>query len=226
MSEDSTVAYGTSRSRHFTRIQVVQADITREKSDAIVNAANRNLVHGAGIAGAINSKGGPNIQKESKAWVRKHGEVPIGGVAVTGPGKLPAKYVIHAVGPIYTSKKSSEPLLKSAIWRSLEKADQLRLKSISIPALSSGIFGYPKEDCAQVFFEAVPEYIRENPQTNLELVRLSNFDLPTTSIFKQEFDTNFSLFDVNLLVDLSGELEVEFCMRRPQKVQKVIRKKK
>lgn len=219
MSDDYQLIYGHWRARTFTKIQVVQADITSETTDAIVNAANNGLMHGGGVAGAIRSRGGSRIQRESDEWVDKYGDVPTGGVAVTGPGNLPTKYVIHAVGPVYRSKARSEPELKNSIWNSLAQADELNLKSISLPAISSGIFGYPKDDCAEVFFEVVPQYFKEN-QSKLELVRLSNFDYPTTAIFKDEFDARFKILEIKITLD-DGELDIEFSMlpAKPKTVQ-------
>mmetsp|Transcript_18145 Transcript_18145/g.32495 ORF Transcript_18145/g.32495 Transcript_18145/m.32495 type:complete len:231 (+) Transcript_18145:256-948(+) len=223
MSDAYQVIYGSSQSRHLTTIQVVQADITSETTDCIVNAANNELMHGGGVAGAIRSRGGPAIQRESDDWVDNYGSVEDGGVAVTGPGLLPTKCVIHAVGPVYRSKTRSEPALRNAIWNSLAKADELGYESISLPAISSGIFGYPKEDCAEVFFEVVPQYLRENPHTNLKLVRLSNFDYPTTSIFQYEFDLQFNMIDVNLKVTEDGDIDIDYYIKPPVPKPKPVR---
>jgi putative ATPase len=224
MSDQHQILYGSSDSAHFTLIQVIQADITNETTDAIVNAANNELMHGGGVAGAISSRGGREIQRQSDLWVDTYGSVPTGGVAVTGPGRLPTRFVIHAVGPVYRSKARSEPELREAIWNSLAKADELGLQSISLPAISSGIFGYPKEDCAEVFFEVVPQYIREHKTTNLHVVRLSNFDYPTTAIFRDEFNVQFGMVEVKLGLGADGEVDFELSIAvvqpRPVPVKK------
>ncbi|WP_054856625.1 ADP-ribose-binding protein [Vulcanisaeta sp. JCM 16159] len=134
-------------------VELTKGDITEIEADAIVNAANSYLEHGGGVAGAIVRRGGWVIQEESREWVRKHGPVPVGGVAVTGAGKLKAKYVIHAVGP----RCGVEPIekLDDAVTNSLRKAEELRLTSIAFPAISTGIFGCPYEDAARIMAQAI-----------------------------------------------------------------------
>ena len=139
-------------------VQVVQVDITKEESDAITNAANGHLQLGGGVAGAIRSKGGPTIQDECDEYIEKHGKVSVGNCAPTKAGKLKSKYVIHAVGPMWSnsfSKAANVLLLHSAVYNTLAVANQLECKSVSIPAISSGIFGFPKPLCAKVFFRAL-----------------------------------------------------------------------
>ncbi|WP_054841739.1 ADP-ribose-binding protein [Vulcanisaeta distributa] len=134
-------------------VELTKGDITEIEADAIVNAANSYLEHGGGVAGAIVRKGGWVIQEESREWVRKYGPVPVGGVAVTGAGKLKAKYVIHAVGP----RCGVEPIekLDDAVTNSLRKAEELGLASIAFPAISTGIFGCPYEDAARIMARAI-----------------------------------------------------------------------
>jgi len=141
-------------------VLLIQGDITELKVDAIVNAANSYLKHGGGVAGAIVRKGGRIIQEESDRYVREHGPVPVGGVAVTSAGKLKAKYVIHTVGPVYGEEIGDEKLA-SAIRSSLEKAEELGLNSIAMPAISTGIFGYPYERCASIMFNEILKFSEE-----------------------------------------------------------------
>lgn len=138
-------------------IELVEGDITELEADAIVNAANEYLKHGGGVAAAIVRKGGYVIQEESDRYVREHGPVPVGGVAVTGAGRLKAKYVIHAVGPRYGDPQGDEKLA-SAIRNSLLKADELGLESIAMPAISTGVFGYPYERCARIMANVLKEF--------------------------------------------------------------------
>lgn len=184
--------YSPERSHSHGRltIHVTQGDIVREKVDVIVNAANGSLMHGGGVAGAVSCAGGRRLDDESRDWVRQHGRVPDGEVAYTSGGAMKhLKYVIHAVGPIYRGgRHREEEKLYNAVFNSLVKATELKCKSISIPAISSGIFGYPKEECAVVFFRAIKDYIRQFGDKNLELIRLCNFDYPTVSVFVKEFD--------------------------------------
>jgi O-acetyl-ADP-ribose deacetylase (regulator of RNase III) len=138
-------------------VELVEGDITELEADAIVNAANEYLKHGGGVAAAIVRKGGWVIQEESDRYVREHGPVPVGGVAVTGAGRLKARYVIHAVGPRYGDPQGDEKLA-SAIRNSLLKAEELGLESIALPAISTGVFGYPYERCARIMARVLKEF--------------------------------------------------------------------
>ncbi len=158
-------------------IVVVQGDITEENVDAIVNAANSHLKHGGGVAGAIVRKGGEIIQKESDAI----GYCPVGDAVVTSAGNLKAKYVIHAVGPRW-GEGYEEMKLRSAVYSALERATERKLKSISIPAISTGIFGYPKGPGTRVIFDTCVEYLK-NKETTLEEVRLCNIDEETCKYY-------------------------------------------
>jgi len=165
------------------KIQIVKGDITKEVVDAIVNAANSYLKHGGGVAGAIVRKGGYEIQKESDEILRKNGPVPTGEAVVTNAGKLKARYVIHAVGPVWRGGKENEDsLLYNAVYNSLLRAKELGLKSISIPAISTGIFGFPKERAAKIFEKAIRDFI-EKENGSIKLIRLCNIDEETTEIF-------------------------------------------
>ncbi len=166
-------------------IQVVHGDLTAEEVDAIVNAANEHLAHGGGVAGAIVRKGGWQIQEESNRWVSEHGPVRTGSAAITGAGSLPASYVIHAVGPVWGSGDEVRKL-SSAISSALSIACNKNLSSIAFPAISSGIFGFPKELCAKVFFDTIFEYFESHPDCSLKLIRLTNIDKLTADIFLKE----------------------------------------
>ncbi len=166
-------------------VEVVWGDLTEEEVDAIVNAANEHLAHGGGVAGAIVRRGGRVIQDESDGWIRRHGPVPMGSAALTGAGSLPAKYVIHAVGPVWGTG-DEEHKLASAIVSALSIADVQRVESIAFPAISSGIFGFPKELCAKVFFDTIWRYFREHPESSVRKVRLTNIDKLTADIFLRE----------------------------------------
>ena len=136
------------RLKNGIEVELIKGDITEVEADAIVNAANSYLQHGGGVAGAIVKKGGYVIQKESDEYVKRYGPVPVGEVAVTSAGKLKAKYIIHAVGPRYGIE--SDDKLESAIRKSLEKAEELNLSSIALPAISTVIYGFPYNLCAQI----------------------------------------------------------------------------
>ena len=162
-------------------LQIVQGDITIEEVDAIVNAANEHLAHGGGVAWAISKKGGAKIQEESDAWVREHGPVSHAHPAWTSGGQLPAKYVIHAVGPVWGDGDEYNKLA-DAITGSLRVADELKCSSISMPAISTGIFGFPKDRAAGIIFKSIEKYFSEN-ESGLKIVRLTLFDQTTIDIF-------------------------------------------
>jgi len=153
---------------NHTILDLVEGDITTLDTDAIVNAANERLAHGGGVAGAIARRGGPAIRQESDAWVRHHGPVPTGSAAITSGGNLKARYVIHAVGPVYDGTPSSANLLASAVHSALQLADEHNLRSIALPAISAGIFGYPIEEAAKVILQTAMSYLQG--ETGLERV--------------------------------------------------------
>lgn len=152
-------------------LQIRQGDLTEEEVDAIVNAANANLMHGGGVAAAIVRAGGMSIQAESTAWVLKHGPVPGAEPAYTRGYKLPARYVIHTVGPVW-GEGDEDQKLALAISGSLRRADRLGLHTLAFPAISTGIFGFPKERAARIFFESIPAYFNTQPESGLQEVRL------------------------------------------------------
>ena len=168
-----------------TTLRAVQGDLTQEPVDAIVNAANGHLAHGGGVAGAIVRAGGLEIQRESDAWVAQHGRVPTGGAAITGAGRLPAHYVIHAVGPVWGNRGDEDDLLASAVTSAVSLANQHHLRSISLPGISTGIFGFPKERGAQVIVAAALAALEES---NLEEVNLTNIDRATAEIFARALE--------------------------------------
>ncbi len=168
-------------------VQVRYGDLTQEEADAIVNAANSHLAHGGGVAGAIVRRGGRLIQEESNRWVREHGIVPTGEVAVTGAGNLPSKYVIHAVGPVWHGgNRNEDQLLRSALWNSLMKAQEMKLTSIALPAISSGIFGFPKDRCARILIQTALDFCAQYPDSPLREIRFTNIDQPTVSLLQAE----------------------------------------
>ncbi len=170
-----------------TVIEFIKGDITEQDTDAIVNAANTRLKHGGGVAGAIVRKGGKSIQEESNVWVKAWGgEVSVGSAAITSGGNLLARYVIHAVGP-RMGEGDEDGKLKKATLSSLRMADQHSLKSIAFPAISTGIFGYPMDRCAEVMLLTVAAYVKE--KTGLERIVFCLFGKEAFRIFKETFKT-------------------------------------
>jgi O-acetyl-ADP-ribose deacetylase (regulator of RNase III) len=136
-----------------TRVRVVRGDITGAPVDAVVNAANSLLRHGGGVAGAIVRKGGSVIQEESD----RIGYVPVGQSAVTTAGSLPARYVIHTVGPRW-GEGDEEAKLRSAVRSTLELAEKRGFATLAMPAISAGIFGFPKDRCAHIILHELAAF--------------------------------------------------------------------
>jgi O-acetyl-ADP-ribose deacetylase (regulator of RNase III) len=165
-------------------LQIVLGDITLEHVDAIVNAANTQLQHGGGVAAAIVRRGGPVIQIASDAWVQEHGPVTNAEPAYTTGGRLPCRYVIHAVGPVW-GEGDEDKKLAAAITGSLRLADQLELNSIAFPAISTGIYGFPKERAAKVILLAMRNYFKEHIGSGLRQVRMTLFDQEMLKVFSE-----------------------------------------
>ena len=161
------------------QLALVQGDITEMDTDAIVNPANKDLILGAGVAGAIRTKGGPAIQEECN----RIGGVPVGGAAMTTAGNLKARYVIHAVGP-RKGEGDEDRKLRDATRNSLKIAQKHALKSIAVPAISTGIFGFPRARCAQIMVETVLQTL-QRADTSLENVVFVLWDRETFQIFEE-----------------------------------------
>lgn len=173
-------------------VTLVKGDITELEADAIVNAANSYLQHGGGVAGAIVRKGGWVIQEESNRWVREHGPVPVGGVAVTGAGRLKAKYIIHAVGP----RCGIEPIekLREAVVNALRKAEELGLRSIAFPAISTGIFGCPYDEAARMMATGIRDVV--NGLMNIRRIIICLYGDDAYRVFERIFNEEFRNYTV------------------------------
>jgi len=155
-------------------IEVVEGDITKLKVDAIVNAANSNLLGGSGVCGAIFNAAG---YSDMQAACQIIGNCDYGDAVKTPGFKLPAKHVIHTVGPIYGQHNGDESdILQSCYWESLRIAQDLRLKSVAFPLISTGIYGYPKEDAIKVSISAIKTFYEDNPHTSVKKVILVAYD--------------------------------------------------
>jgi O-acetyl-ADP-ribose deacetylase len=147
------------------RIHVITGDITTLEVDAIVNAANSSLMGGGGVDGAIHRSGGPEILKQCKE-IRRHdypNGLPTGKAVITTGGELPAQYVIHTVGPVWHGgDEKEEALLEAAYRNSLDVAAGRSVSSIAFPAISTGVYGYPKEEAARVAYRAVTKHLQRN----------------------------------------------------------------
>lgn len=162
-------------------IECVQGDITKQQVDVIVNAANNSLLGGGGVDGAIHRAGGPAILAECRTLRG----CDTGDAKITTGGNLPARHVIHTVGPIYRDGRHGEPeLLASCYLRSLEVAMQHGLRSIAFPAVSCGVYGYPLPDAAQIAVGTVAQFAREHPES-FDVLRFVLFNETTLDAFQQ-----------------------------------------
>ncbi|MFC1985246.1 O-acetyl-ADP-ribose deacetylase, partial [Chloroflexota bacterium] len=148
-----------------------QGDITRQGTDAIVNAANSGLMGGGGVDGAIHRAGGPAILEECNQIVGRQGRLPKGQAVITTGGNLKARHVIHTVGPIWQGGNKREPeLLASAYLESLKVAAENNLSSISFPSISTGAYGYPVAEAAKVAIRTVASFLKEQATSTKEVV--------------------------------------------------------
>ncbi len=161
------------------KISLVQGDITQQPLDAIVNAANSSLMGGGGVDGAIHRAGGPRILEECKKIVARQGRLPTGKAVITTGGNLPARYVIHTVGPVWHGGRAKEDqLLASAYRESLLVAENHKLKSLAFPSISTGAYGYPVDMAARVAVQTVAAFLK-NEALSVREVKFVLFDSTT-----------------------------------------------
>ncbi|MEA3254161.1 MAG: O-acetyl-ADP-ribose deacetylase [Chloroflexota bacterium] len=166
-----------------TKLSVVQGDITKQDTEAIVNAANSSLMGGGGVDGAIHRAGGPAILEECKQIVARQGRLPTGKAVITTAGNLKAKYVIHAVGPIWHGgRKNEAELLRSAYGECLRVAIENSLTSLSFPSISTGAYGYPVAEAARIALRTIASFLKEQNSPLKEVVFVL-FDVRTYGVY-------------------------------------------
>ena len=162
-----------------TTVSMIQGDITKQATDALVNAANSSLTGGGGVDGAIHRAGGPAILEECKRIVARQGRLPTGRAVITTGGNLKAQYVIHTVGPVWHGGSENEPeLLRSAYYECLRLATENKLASIAFPSISTGAYGYPVEEAAEIAVGTIVSFL-EDQATSLKEVVFVLFDSRT-----------------------------------------------
>jgi O-acetyl-ADP-ribose deacetylase (regulator of RNase III) len=172
-------------------MQLVQGDITSVETGAIVNAAGSRLSHGGGVAAAIARKAGPTLVEESRAWVKEHGPVNHEQPAHTTGGELPCKFVIHAVGPVWGSGNEDQKL-KMAVRGALARAAELGLESVSLPAISTGIFGFPMPRAADIILQTTHDYLHDTHDIPVKLVRVFVYDQAAASTFLDSWQAHIA----------------------------------
>lgn len=166
------------------RIEAVQGDITTLEVDAIVNAANSSLLGGGGVDGAIHRAGGPTILEECRQIRARQGGCPTGEAVITTGGRLPARWVIHTVGPVWQGGGAGEPGLLAAAYRnSLKLAAEHGARTVAFPSISTGVYHYPKEEAAEVAVAEVSAFLRDHPVP--ERVLFVCFDARTLAIYQR-----------------------------------------
>lgn len=170
------------------KIKLIKGDIIDQDVDAVVNAANSGLLGGSGVDGAIHKAGGPSINEECKAIRESYGGCPTGHAVITGGGNLKAKYVIHAVGPIWEGGNFNEDnLLTSAYIKSLILADNYNIKTIAFPSISTGAYGFPVERAARIALRAVSDYLKNSSIKEVRFILFSDKDYDVYSKVYEEF---------------------------------------
>jgi O-acetyl-ADP-ribose deacetylase (regulator of RNase III) len=170
------------------RLGLVQGDITRQETDAIVNAANSGLMGGGGVDGAIHRAGGPTILSECRQIIARIGRLPTGQAVITTGGNLKAKYVIHTVGPVWHGGKGNEAeLLASAYRDSLKIASERKLRTVAFPSISTGVYSYPVAEAAKIALETVIAFLR-NKSTSLQQVLFVLYDSNTYQTYAEQLN--------------------------------------
>ncbi|WP_121352881.1 O-acetyl-ADP-ribose deacetylase [Flavisolibacter nicotianae] len=168
------------------KLEVVKADITKLAVDAIVNAANSSLMGGGGVDGAIHRAGGPAILEECKQIVARQGGCKTGEAVITTGGNLPAKFVIHTVGPVWNGKPKESELLANCYTHSLQLAVENKCKTVAFPNISTGVYRFPKDEAAVIAVKTVAAFLRNTNE--IEKVIFACFDEENFHLIQRELD--------------------------------------
>lgn len=167
------------------KLTILQGDITKEKVDVIVNAANTSLLGGGGVDGAIHRAAGPRLLEECRSIRNRRGSCPPGDAVITRSGNLKSQWVVHAVGPVWNGGNKQESDLLTCVYRkSLELAEEKQVSNISFPAISTGIYRFPKEKACELAVTTVLHYFDENPQSTIRDIRFVLFDFESYKLYR------------------------------------------
>lgn len=165
-------------------VRVVHGDLTEQDVDVVVNAANEQLAHGGGVAAALVRAGGRVVQEESNDWIRRNGPLTSGSAAITRAGALPAGWIVHVVGPRYRRGGNNVELLRAAVSAALAATAEIGARTVAMPAISAGIFGYPLEEATAVIADACRRWLDGHPGA-IDEVRLVGYDTATVAAFEK-----------------------------------------
>ena len=170
-------------------LMLYHGDLTEERVDAIVNAANADLAHGGGVAGAIVRRGGSEIQRESDEWVKQNGPAGHARPALTAAGQLPCGAVIHAVGPVWQGgARNEEANLRAAYTSSLQLAHAQGFRSVAFPSISTGLFGFPVVRGAHIALQTALDFCAAHSDSSVRDIRFTLIDALTVEVFRREFE--------------------------------------
>lgn len=167
-------------------LRLIHGDLTQSEAEVVVNAANRHLEHGGGVAAALSRAGGPTVRQESEHWVRQHGPIEHDRPALTGAGELPATAIIHIVGPRWGEGQEADKLA-TAIRAGLDLAEAQGFTSVALPPISTGIYGYPKQEAAEVILAAIRGFANQPDPSKLRSIDLVVIDRETLEPFHRVF---------------------------------------
>ncbi|WP_085523653.1 O-acetyl-ADP-ribose deacetylase [Tuberibacillus sp. Marseille-P3662] len=180
----------------MSRLNLLQADITKLDVDAIVNAANESLLGGGGVDGAIHKAGGPQISQECQIIKKRQNNCPTGDAVYTSAGDMPSRYVIHTVGPVWSGDSQTEQaLLQSCYDQSLMLAEQLDVETIAFPNISTGVYGYPKQQAADVAIQTVKRFFQTQPESSIRKVFFVCYDEENYQLYKRMLKNREGSYD-------------------------------
>lgn len=194
-----------------TKILIVQGDIVKEKAECIVNAANEQLQHSGGIAVHIAKKAGKKMEEECQKYIQTHHKLPTGQSILTTAGQLPFQGIIHTVGPIWSGGiRGEKEYLKSCVFSSLKLASQHKFQDIALPSISSGIYGFPKDDCAQILIDSAIQFAENDTSKSIKCIRFCDIDSTMLNKYLSVLKEKEKTYPVEKVASMSSSFEVAY----------------